>query len=96
MVEDNLLDLLERRIYQALRKIAEQQQKINTLIREKDQLEQLLSLKENEIEQLRREIFDAENSSDTATIQQYQEREATLKNRIQELVDKIDKVRLLE
>ena len=96
MVENNILEVLERRVYQALKKIAEQQQMINTLIHEKQQAEQALSEKDEEIEQLKRDLLNAEESHDAAALEQYQEREQRLKERIQELVDKIDKVRLLE
>ncbi|MBN1562184.1 hypothetical protein JW998_18160 [candidate division KSB1 bacterium] len=96
MDENNLLDLLENRIYQALKKITEQQQLINTLIYEKKELEQALSGRDNRIEQLERDLVEAESSADARAVFEYQEREKKLKNRIQDLVDKIDKIRLLE
>ncbi len=96
MAEDNVLDLLERRVYQALKKIAEQQKTINSLIREKQELEQILEEKEREINELRLELEAASRRSENGLLQEFQEREQKLKGRIQELVDKIDKVRLLE
>ncbi|MBN1466793.1 hypothetical protein JXA02_13650 [candidate division KSB1 bacterium] len=96
MIENNILDLLENRIYQALKKITEQQQSINTLIHEKKELEQALSGQNVRIEQLERELAEAESSADARALFEYQEREKKLRNRIQELVDKIDKIRLLE
>ena len=96
MIENNVLDLLENRIYQALKKIAEQQQSINTLIHEKEELEQALSSKNNRILQLERELAEVESSADARALFEYQEREKKFKSRIQELVDKIDKIRLLE
>ncbi len=96
MIQDDLLDLLESRIYQALRKISELQQKINTLIHEKKELEHTLSSHKSKIAQLERELAEAETSADAQAIAEYQEKEMKLKNRLQDLVDKIDKVRLLE
>lgn len=96
MTENDILDLLESRIYQALKKISDQQQKINTLIHEKEKLEQALSSRDARIEQLERELLEAESSADAHAVLEYQEREERLKNRIEELVHKIDKVRLLE
>ena len=96
MIENNVLDLLENRIYQALKKISEQQQSINTLIHEKEELEQALSSKNNRILQLERELAEVESSADARALFEYQEREKKFKSRIQELVDKIDKIRLLE
>ena len=96
MIQDNLLDLLESRVYQALKKIAEQQQQIDTLIRKNEELEHTLSSKNNDIDQLKRELAQAESSTDGAAVLEYQEREERLKTRIQELLNKIDKVRLLE
>ena len=96
MAEDNILEVLERRVYQALKKIAEQQQTINTLIHEKQQAEDALAEKDETIEQLKHDLQHAEASHDAAVIEEFQEREQKLKERIQELVDKIDKVRLLE
>ncbi|MBN1482339.1 hypothetical protein EH223_09100 [candidate division KSB1 bacterium] len=96
MIENNILDLLENRIYQALKKISDQQQKINTLIHEKEKLEQALSSRDAKIAQLEREVSEAESSADAQAVLEYQEREEKLKNRLEELVQKIDKVRLLE
>jgi len=96
MIENNVLDLLENRVYQALKKITDQQQTINTLNHEKEELEQALSSKNNRIEQLERELKEAESSADARAVVEYQERETKLRERIQELVDKIDKIRLLE
>lgn len=96
MIQDNLLDLLENRIYQALKKISDQQKQIDTLINEKKELEHALSFKNEKITQLERELTEAESSADAQAIAEYQEREAKLKNRLEELLDKIDKVRLLE
>ena len=96
MIENNVVDLLEDRIYKALKKISEQQQKINTLIHEKEELEQSLSLKDDRINQLERDITEAESNADAHAVIEYQEREINLKTRIQELVDKIDRLRLLE
>jgi predicted nucleic acid-binding Zn-ribbon protein len=96
MIQDNLLDLLENRIYQALKKISDQQKQIDTLIHEKKELEHTLSFKNEKITQLERELTEAESSVDAQAIAEYQEREAKLKNRLEELLDKIDKVRLLE
>ena len=96
MIENNVLDLLENRIYKVLKKISEQQQSINTLIHEKEELEQALSSKNNRILQLERELAEVESSADARALFEYQEREKKFKSRIQELVDKIDKIRLLE
>ena len=96
MAEENILDLLERRVYQALKKIAEQQKSINTLIREKQELEQILNEKEREISELRLDLEQVSQQSESGVLKEFQEREYKLKERIQELVDKIDKVRLLE
>ena len=96
MIQDNLLDLLEDRIYQALKKISDQQKQIDTLIHEKEELEHALSFKNEKIAQLERELTETASSVDAQAIAEYQEREAKLKNRLQELLDKIDKVRLLE
>ncbi len=96
MIHDDLLDLLESRIYQALKKISDLQQKINTLIHEKEELERKLSSKDDQIAQLESELKEAETSADAQTIAEYQEKEENLKHRLQDLVSKIDKVRLLE
>jgi hypothetical protein len=96
MAEENILDLLERRVYQALKKIAEQQKSINSLIREKQELEQILNEKEREISELRLDLEQVSQQSESGVLKEFQEREYKLKERIQELVDKIDKVRLLE
>ena len=96
MIHDDLLDLLESRIYQALKKISDLQQKINTLIHEKEELERTLSRKDEQIAQLESELKEAETSADAQAITEYQEKEEKLKHRLQDLVSKIDKVRLLE
>ena len=96
MIHDDLLDLLESRIYQALKKISDLQQKINTLIHEKEELERSLSSKNAKIAQLEGELEEAENSADAQALAEYQEKEEKLKNRLQDLVSKIDKVRLIE
>lgn len=96
MIHDDLLDLLESRIYQALKKISDLQQKINTLIHEKEELERKLSSKDEQIAELESELKEAENNADTQAIAEYQEKEEKLKHRLQDLVSKIDKVRLLE
>jgi predicted nucleic acid-binding Zn-ribbon protein len=96
MIHDDLLDLLESRIYQALKKISDLQQKINTLIHEKEELERKLSSKDEQIAQLESELKEAETSVDAHAIAEYQEKEEKLKHRLQDLVSKIDKVRLLE
>lgn len=96
MAEENIIDLLERRVYQALKKIAEQQKVINSLIREKQELEQNLNEKEREIIELRLELEQVSQQSESGVLEEFQEREYKLKERIQDLVDKIDKVRLLE
>lgn len=96
MIHDDLLDLLESRIYQALKKISDLQQRINTLIHEKEELERTLLSANERIAQLESELQDAENSADAQAIAEYQEKEEKLKNRLQDLVSKIDKVRLLE
>lgn len=96
MIHDDLLDLLESRIYQALKKIAELQQKVNTLIHEKEELERHLSSRDDHIAQLESELREAENSTDALAIAEYREKENKVKDRLQDLVNKIDKVRLLE
>ena len=96
MADDYLLDVLEQRVYLALKKIADQQKRINILIHEKKELEQSLSMHKIEIDQLKRELVKAESSNDTAAVMQYQERETKLKARLEDLLGKIDKVGILE
>jgi len=96
MADDYLLDVLEQRVYLALKKIADQQKKINTLIHEKKELEQTLSMHKIEIDELKRDLEKAESSSSAAAIAKYQEREAKLKLRLEELLEKIDKVGILD
>ena len=96
MADDYLLDVLEHRVYLALKKIADQQKMINTLIHEKKELEQSLSMHRIEADQLKRELIKAESKADAAEVLQYQEKEAKLKSRLQELLEKIDKAGILE
>ena len=96
MADDYLLDVLEQRVYLALKKIADQQKMINTLIHEKKELEQSLSMHKIEIEKLKRELTKAESGTDAAAVVQYQEKEAKLKSRLQALLDRIDKVGILD
>ena len=96
MSDDQIFDLLEKRVYLALKKIADQHKIINSLMREKQDLEHLLADKQREVDQLRLELEQSLNHTDSETIEKFQEREERVKERIQELVDKIDKVRLLE
>ena len=96
MADDYLLDVPEQRVYLALKKIADQQSMINTLTREKKELEQSLSMHKIEIDRLKRELQKAESSTDAAAVLQYREREAKLKARLEDLLNKIDKVGILE
>lgn len=96
MAQESLIDLLERRVYQALKKIAEQQKVIHTLIREKQELEKAIDEKERLIRQLQKQIEELSQNKDAELLKEFQAREMKLKERLQELVEKIDKVRLLE
>ena len=96
MADDYLLYVLEQRVYLALKKIADQKKMINTLIHEKKELAQSLSMHKIEIDQLKRELTKAESKTDAAAVAQYQEKEAKLKSRLQDLLEKIDKVGILE
>jgi len=49
-----------------------------------------------EIDELKRDLEKAESSSSAAAIAKYQEREAKLKLRLEELLEKIDKVGILD
>lgn len=95
-MEENILDVLEKRVYQALKKIAEQQTTINTLNREKKEIENNLFEKDKEIARLQKSLQEAETQQDDTIIAEYQAREEQLKERIQDLITKIDQVRLLE
>ena len=96
MAESNTIDVLENRVYLVLKLIADQQQKINVLTSKNEELEQNLLQKENQIQSLQRELESMKTQYDPATVEEYQIREEKLKNRLQELINQIDKVRLLE
>ncbi len=95
MEQGSIFELLESRVRQALKKIAEQKKTIETLIGEKQELERIIEQKEREIAELRRQLA-AVPKDQLGLLEEFQAREMKLKARLQELVEKIDKVRLLE
>ncbi len=94
MADESILEQLERRVYLALKKIAEQQQTIQTLRRENEKCRQQLEEKESESQALQHEMNTVRTRTEDEMVLKYQEREQQLKSRLQELLEKIDKVNL--
>jgi len=94
MADESVLEQLEKRIYQALKKIAEQQQTIQALRREKQECRNLLEEKVQKVQALQQELENVRTRTEDELVQKYQEREQQLKSRLQELLLKIDKVNL--
>ncbi len=92
----DVLDVLEERIDEAVEKIAKLERKIAILRDEKKDIEIVLSERELRIEGLQKNIEELREKTPHHVIEQYEERENQLRERIQSMLSKLNELKLLD
>lgn len=91
MSANNVLDVLERRINQVLKKLLEQKQTIERLNQEKAEIERRLSDKNRQIALLKQEVNRQQTISAPANTDNEKKQEL-LREKIKEMIERIDHV----
>ena len=92
----SVIGQLEANIDRALKYTNDLQRKYKELLEVKKELEALLIEHERRIDGLQKHIEDLKKSSDRDLLKRYQEKEVTLKKRIQHMLSRFDDLDLLE
>ncbi len=92
----DILDVLEERIDEAVEKIAKLERKIAILQDEKKDIEVVLAERELRIEGLQKNIEELQEKTPQHVIEQYEERENQLRERIQSMLSKLNELKLLD
>ena len=95
-MDKSILDVLEERIQFALGLIAEMQKKNLLLLEENSDLKVRLAEHQDQIDQLRQQLNEQSSRSEQAMLEKYRETEEKLRERVQNMLAKLDELKTLE